>query len=356
MSRISSWACAAFLVGCTALYADQGRFQLEYAKDFPFRGGRVTVEHSFGRVAIEAGSGSVVQVRATIRASDPEYGKQIRVVAEESGGGLSIRTEYPSHFIRLNHASYSVDYRITVPNGAPVDVRNKYGAIEARGVTAGSTFVNGYGAIRLDDLKGNQRIENSFGPIELRNLDGVANIANKYGPIRAHDVTGELAVNTGFGSVEITDVHGNVDVATQNARVELVQIGGNATVSTSFGAVELRDVTGDTKVRTSFGAVIGSGLGGAIDIKNQNGGIRVSGLGTKCRPVSLVTTFSSIRIALPANASYTIEARTSNARISSALPITTKTLREDTLIGTIGGGGCRMELVNSNGAITIEKE
>ncbi len=356
MSRLSSWLCAALLLGSSALYAAQDRFQLEYAKDFPYHGGRVTVDHSFGRVAIESGPGSVVHVRATIRASDPEYGKQIRVIAEERGGGVSIRTEYPGRSFRSNRASYSVDYQITVPEGAAVDVSNKYGAIEARGVTGGSAFVNAYGSIRVHDLGGNQRIENSFGPIELRNLAGAANVTNKYGPIRAQEVTGDLAVNNGFGPVEITNVRGNVNVATQNGRVELSDISGTATVSTSFGSVELRGIGGDTKVRTSFGSVFGSGLGGAIDVKNQNGAIRVSEVGAKCRPISLVTSFSSIRLTLPANASYTINARTSNGRISTALPITTKTLREDTLIGTIGNGGCPLELVNSNGAITIEKE
>jgi DUF4097 and DUF4098 domain-containing protein YvlB len=410
MPRIGRWSCAALLFVAVAALAGQERFQQQYARDFPFRGGRVSVDHSFGAVIIDSDSGSEVHVRATIRASDPDFGRLILVDAEERGGGVAIRTQYPPHMMRGNHSSYSVDYRITVPAGAPLDVKNKFGSIEVSGVNAPGTFVNSYGSIRLRDLKGAQRVENAFGSIEVHDLDGVASITNKYGTIRAHDIGGELAVNNGFGSVEIENVHGNVDIATQNGsvavrqvdgslkvansfasvvasdvkghtdirnqngRIDVVGVGGNAMLRTSFGSVhaervtgradvenangsvQLEDVGSDAIVRTSFASVFARNVHGAIDVKNQNGAIAVSEAGSGCRPISLVTSFSSIRVAVPANASYTVNARTSYGRISSSIPITTRTASDDALTGTIGSGNCRMELVNSNGSITIDKE
>ena len=46
MSRISKWWWTAFLlaVSATALYADENRFDLKYAKTFTYRGGRISVE------------------------------------------------------------------------------------------------------------------------------------------------------------------------------------------------------------------------------------------------------------------------------------------------------------------------
>ncbi len=411
MSRISKCLSAALLlVAATAFASREDRFQLEYNKDFSFRGGRVSVENSFGGIRIDTDTGSEIHVRATIRASDPEYGKQIRVIAEPGGGGFSIRTEYPGNAIHMHNSSFSVDYRITVPKSAQLDVKNKFGSIEASGFAGSSSFVNSYGSIRLRDGNGNQRIENSFGSIDLSGVIGAANVSNKYGSIRAHDVSGDLALNNGFGSLDIENVQGNIDIATQNGSVHVRHVGGRARVSSSFGSVTATDVTGDADirnqngrievsevggnailktsfasvqaervggraevdnangsvqlsdigsdaiVRTSFASVFARGVKGAIDIQDQNGAISVSQTGPACKPISLHTSFSSIRVVVPSNASYSVNARTSFGRISSALPITTRTMSEDTLVGTIGGGACSMELVNSNGAITIEKE
>ena len=51
-----------------------------------------------------------------------------------------------------------------------------------------------------------------------------------------------------------------------------------------------------------------------------------------------------------------MNARTSFGRIHSDLPIKTRTFGENEVNGTIGSGGCRMDLVNANGNITIESE
>ena len=85
--------------------------------------------------------------------------------------------------------------------------------------------------------------------------------------------------------------------------------------------------------------------------------ISVEGLRTSpCKPVSLKTSFSSIRVSLPGNAGYSVSARTSFGHIRSAIPVTTTSVGDDTLIGTIGRGGCRLDLATSNGSITIEQQ
>ncbi|HET8799483.1 MAG TPA: hypothetical protein VFO89_17485, partial [Thermoanaerobaculia bacterium] len=60
---------------------DDDRFELKFGKDVPLRGGRVTIDHGFGDLTLRTGSGSDVQVRAVIRASDPDIGRQIRITA-----------------------------------------------------------------------------------------------------------------------------------------------------------------------------------------------------------------------------------------------------------------------------------
>jgi hypothetical protein len=99
------------------------------------------------------------------------------------------------------------------------------------------------------------------------------------------------------------------------------------------------------------------GVGGAVDVTNSNGAISVTGLRAgACHPVSLRTNFSSIKVALPQGIGYAVNARTSFGRVNSQIPILTTGVTEETLVGTIGKGGCKLELANSNGNITIEQE
>jgi putative adhesin len=446
MLRINkTWRAALVLALCAAaLHADENRFEKSFSRTFAYRGGKVSVDHSFGGVAIDTG-GSEVSVRATIRSSDPEFAKLIQIIAAEDGNGVTVRTEYPERNVRQGHFSYSVDYRITVPANAPLFVKNRFGSIDARGIKAPSEFVNSMGSIHLAEMQGAQRVQNSFGSVDVTNSSGDLTVRNQNGSIHAHEVSGgfdatnrfgsvdidnartatientngsvtareidgplkivsgfgsvvasnvkgsaeitngngrievrevggNATLKTSFGSISASNIRGNLSVTGQNSRVEAKEIGGQATISTTFGSVEVRgaggvsvdgsngnvqafDIAHDARIHTTFGSAFVKGVGGAVDVQNQNGAIAVSGISSSsCRPISLRTSFSSIRVALPANASYAVNAKTSFGRINSDFPITTRSINEETVVGTIGGGNCRLDLSNSNGSITIDKD
>src|SRR5437879_2295078 len=89
---------------------------------------------------------------------------------------------------------------------------------------------------------------------------------------------------------------------------------------------------------------------------NQTGAIYVTTMrpASGCRDISLKTSFSSIRVRVPEGLGYNLTARTSFGRISSELPVTsTGGIGGDTLNGTIGSGGCALQLNDSNGSIEI---
>ena len=56
------------------------------------------------------------------------------------------------------------------------------------------------------------------------------------------------------------------------------------------------------------------------------------------------------------NGGYNVSARTSFGRISSAYPISTMNASSESIVGSINGGGCKLDLTTANGNISIEKE
>jgi hypothetical protein len=93
-------------------------------------------------------------------------------------------------------------------------------------------------------------------------------------------------------------------------------------------------------------------------VDNQNGGIALTASrpASGCRDILLKTSFSSIRVQVPQGLGYNLTAHTSFGRISSELPVTsTGSIGGDTLNGTIGSGGCQLQLNDSNGSIEITK-
>ncbi|HUP49346.1 MAG TPA: hypothetical protein VNA04_11205 [Thermoanaerobaculia bacterium] len=410
--RIGALLVAALVTG--AAYAkDPGRFDQQFQRNLAYRGGPVIIDHRFGSVTVRTGSTSEVGVRATVRSSDSEFGRQIQIDTSAERNGVTIRTRYPERATRHSGKhSYSVDLQITVPPNAPLRVTNRFGSVNASGIAGGSEIVNGHGSIRLTDARGKQTVENSFGSIEVRNIGGDAVVRNSHGSVRAEvirgsadvtnrfgsvsvaevdrgaavknangsvsvrDVRGPAAVTNSFASITVQSVTGSVRANGNNARVSVRDARGDVEVTTSFGAVDVQNVggtlgvannngsvkgsniQGNIAVRMSFGSVTLQDLHGVVDVQNQNGAISVSRLSPAagCRPISLRTSFSSIKVKLPANASYAVNARTTFGQIKSAFPITTSSIGRESVAGTIGGGSCKLDLINGNGSISIDRE
>src|SRR5688500_11572609 len=119
MSRINS-AIALFLVLAVAapLFADEERYEQTINRDMAYRGGTLTIDHRMGSLTLRTHAGNTVSLRAVIRSSDAEIGRQIKVHVSEDHS--TIRTEFPRIINYRGNLSYSVDMTVTVPANAPV--------------------------------------------------------------------------------------------------------------------------------------------------------------------------------------------------------------------------------------------
>ena len=442
MKRILSSLAIALLLASAPALADEMEKTRSVTLDY--QGGGVNIEHSFGSVTVRSNNSSRVSARLTVRSSDSEFGRQIRLGVSNGPGGITIRTIYPQGNRHENHISWSADMEVSVPDRAPLVVRNRFGSIDAAGLGAPVELINSQGSITVHDSRTTQRIENAFGSVTVIGGGGDLSVQNANGSVQVQHVHGDVTVNDRFGSVSVSDaghdvaVHntngtvdvtdargsaaisnafgsthfadigGDLAVTSNNGRIDGLRVRGSANISGSFATIEVHDlgpatianangsvvaenirgnltidtrfgsvraenvegavdiddangsvnasvVRGAARVHTTFASVFLENIGGAVSVENQNGAISVTGLRAPCSAVSLKTSFAPIRVALPpAPAGYDVDARTSFGSIDTDIPITIKHKSENSLTGTIRNGGCRLDLVNANGSITID--
>lgn len=318
-------------------------------------GQRISLENKFGDVVVSGYAGQNVIVHADIRVSAAdanqakEYADKVQIRIEPSSD-VSIRTVYPDtsgSFMGLHwsNVSYSVRYEVTVPENAPLSIRNAFGRVSVTGVKASSEVVNSHGDLVFREGQGSQRLENSFARITIANNSGDVSVENSNGSVDASDIAGALTihdrfahltvarvlkevtlVNTNgaievadcgpsnirnsFGSVTVQNLHGDLDVNNINGKVEATNIGGSAHLRTTFssvrstgvqrdlriesgnGSVVIEKVGGSAAVKNSFGMVQARNIGGLLTVENANGSVT----GTNTRGADVRTSFGAVSL------------------------------------------------------------
>lgn len=130
----------------------------------------------------------------------------------------------------------------------------------------------------------------------------------------------------------------------------------NVDVTNTNGGIHLSEVSGKLELDTTNGRIEVTRCAGSLDASTTNGSIKAELVRiAKGQPLSFETTNGRIEVAVPANAGADVDASTTNGSISSDLPVTTTRTSNNSLRGTINGGGTSLRLRTTNGGITIRK-
>jgi hypothetical protein len=288
--------------------------QRDFHKTVALTPGRsVRLENSNGNVTVRTQSKGEVDIHATIRCSARtaseahSYCDQIQIVVD-AGSGVAVHTQYPSHW-NTNNLSYSVNYDVTIPETAPLELRNRFGAVDVADLHAPGIIRNNNGRVRLSGSRGRQEIENSFGEVEVRTNDGDLTVRNTNGPVTASGVTGTLDITNRFGAVNVMHAGKGVTIRSNNGTIEVENVTGATLVTNSFGAVTVTDaksdvtvqnqngevrvtgVTGTANLQTSFNRVSFSRIGKVLNVHAQNATIAGDTVGESA---TVETTFGSV--------------------------------------------------------------
>ena len=155
------------------------------------------------------------------------------------------------------------------------------------------------------------------------------------GGITASGLTGTMVADTSNAGVSVAGGMEALRVRTSNGRIAVDGGGGLITLETSNGAIDVGATDATVQAETSNGKITFAGSLGS---------------GTS----RMRTSNAAIDVTLPADASFTVDAQTSNAKIATDFSISGGSASPDRVTGSVGSGGdADLLLETSNGDIRV---
>jgi DUF4097 and DUF4098 domain-containing protein YvlB len=232
------------------------------------RNGWLTLSNIAGTIVVTGGAGDALMIEGVKRTrGDQSRLAGVRIDVDERSGRVEVRTVPTEPNLRV-----AVDYTVTVPADAGVELRSVSGDIKVTGVQ---------GAVRAESVSGNvtagrtPRLE------------------------RAKSVSGD---------VDLTDVGADSDVSAGSVSGNLRATGFNAR------GLDFRTVSGDV--------VLTNVTCDRVDVRSVSGNIEFSGTLLKNARLNLGSHSGAVRLVLAGDAGFELSASSFSGSFRSDLPLT----------------------------------
>lgn len=283
----------------------------------------LSVRSGSGNVRVTQGSAGTVRIVGRIRAHDRWFSggdvdQRIRQIEQkppidQAGDTIRIGSFDDDRLLR----GISISYDITVPAATTLDARTGSGSIDVDSIAGAVTATSGSGSLNVGRVSGAAVVTTGSGSIEV---GGAARLDARTGSgsIRADAIAGPVVARSGSGHVRIA-------------------VAGK----------------GDVEVSAASGGVTVTGIDGAARVSSSSGSVHVSG--RPAGPWSIHASSGSVRLDLPADASFDLDASSRSGIVETTHPVTvTGTIDRRRLKGQVRSGGPLIEVRASSGSIRIQ--
>ncbi len=164
-----------------------------------------------------------------------------------------------------------------------------------------------------------------------------------------------LELHTSNGNVVSSGPVGDLTAETSNGWIDVKSSAGQLNLQTSNGNITTNGGRGQLSIETSNGGIDVTADNVVVDARTSNGSIRYTGLPASGRS-QFRTSNAGIVVTLPPSASFSVDAETSNSKITSDFAITTSEHSDTILRGTVGSSSeTSLALSTSNGSIDLRQ-
>jgi DUF4097 and DUF4098 domain-containing protein YvlB len=172
------------------------------------RDGRVSIANISGDIVVTGGSGDEVSIDAVKRTrGDQSQLANVRIIVDDRAGRVDVRTEYDMSRSRNNNVS--VDYTVTVPSGASVELKSVSGSIKVTGVRGVVRAESVSGDVTTTDTPRVELAKSVSGDVTLSGIqiEGDLSASSVSGAVRARGVKAHsLDLGSVSGDLTVSDV------------------------------------------------------------------------------------------------------------------------------------------------------
>lgn len=304
----------------TAEGAAKEKFEEKFEKTVSLaKDGEVILENISGSIEVKSWDKGEVKIealkisKASTLAVAKENVKKVKIIVEKEGKTLRITTEYPKKLNKKAKRSrrskrslnVSVTYHLLIPAKASAKIDSISGSVD------------------LEKIGGAVKVNVVSGKIELRKADKGADCKTVSGSLKLQDIVGDAYMKTVSGSITASRIRGSVKAKVVSGKIELREVS------------EAKLVEG----KTVSGSVIYEGT------INRDG------------RYSLQTHSGSIKIILPSDSGFDLEAKVFSGRIETDFDITISgKISKRKIQGTVNKGGAVIKLSTFSGNISLKKK
>lgn len=276
-----------------------------------------------GDISVRTGPGSTIQIRGRVEVrkgsgvptNAADLARQVAARPPVSQSGNTVTLERIAD--ETTRKAVSISYDVTVPGRTAVSARSGSGNVLVQGTQLALSARTGSGDVRVGAIGADADLRSGSGDIEVDGVAGTARINTGSGGVRATGIGAGLHASTGSGDIDAT-LTGKGDVQT----------------STGSGSIRLAGVTG------------------AVNASTGSGDVNVAGTPTDTWKVS--TASGSVAVAVPGDAGFTLDARTSSGSLDLDVPLATQGPTDRRRVqGAVRGGGPTLELSTASGSIRV---
>jgi hypothetical protein len=174
------------------------------------RDGRVNVSNISGDIVVNAAAGDEVSIEATKRASGSQGDlANVRIVVDERGGIVDVRVDHEGGSMGRHGDHVSVDFTLSVPTGAAVDLHSVSGNLKVTGVRGALRAETVSGDLAATDTPKVELAKSVSGNVTLSGVstDGDLTMSSVSGDVTARSIkVHALDVNSVSGDLNVTDV------------------------------------------------------------------------------------------------------------------------------------------------------
>jgi hypothetical protein len=176
------------------------------------------------------------------------------------------------------------------------------------------------------------------------------------GDVVVGDLEGAIRAHTSGGDIKLGSVGGEIDASTSGGNVALAEGRGSVRLSTSGGNISVKRIEGPADLRTSGGDIEIDTVENTLNAETSGGSVSAGFVGPLKGDCSLSTSGGEVKAAIGQKVGLHLDARTSGGEVNAAgvtITIDGGGVGKSSLSGDVNGGGQKLRLRTSGGNIDV---